>query len=95
MIKKDLEIEFKKFDRNIEDLEFPFLTIKICDSEKIINLPVQLLRKFSINYENIEGKRLKVEKRTGRKYTRYFIDLRQFNLPDYKEWEIKQLQEIK
>ena len=97
--KKDLmeiQAEIIKFERNIEDLHFPFVTLKIEDKERRVELPIQILQRFlSGNWENYIGKEILLEKRIARKYIRYFIDLRKFNFNDYKEWEIKQLQEVK
>ncbi len=84
------------FERNEENLHFPFITLKFENKERRIELPTQILRRF-LKGESEEwiGQEILIEKIIARKYIRYFIDLRRFNFDDYKEWEIKQLQEVK
>ena len=92
----EIKTQIIKIERNIEDLEFPFITIFFEGKEKVVELPVQILRRLlSGDYEKWVGQEILIEKRIARKYIRYFIDLKKFNFSDYKEWEIKQLQEYK
>ena len=78
-----------KVERDNEDLHFPFITFKNLGK---VNLPVQILRRF-LNGEmnNWVGQFLDIEERKGRKYVRYFVNLKEFNFDDYQEWEIKEL----
>ena len=72
------------------------MSIYYDDKERRVELPVQILRRFlKGSSEEWIGQEVLIEKRIARKYIRYFIDLRIFNFDDYKEWEIKQLQEVK
>ena len=94
-ISMEIKAQIIKRERNEEDLHFPFITLNFDGKERVVELPVQLLRRFLGDYDKWVGKELDIDKREARKYIRYFIDLRKFNFSDYKEWEIKQLQEVK
>jgi len=93
---RETQAKIIKFERNIEDLHFPFITLKFDNKEKKVELPIQILKRFlKGNPEDWIGQGLLIKKRIARKYIRYFIDLREFNFDDYKEWEIKQLKSCK
>ncbi len=96
MENKKIQAKIIKFERNIEDLKFPFITLKFEDKEKRIELPIKILQIIlkEFNYEDCKGKEIPIEKRIARKYIKYFIDLKRFNFSDYKEWEIVQLKEL-
>jgi len=85
-----------KFERNEEDLQYPFVIIEYEGKQKKINIPVKILTlvygvQETEDYINLP---LILKKKIGRKYIRYFFDLSSFKL-DIKEWEFKQLQEVK
>jgi len=89
------ELTIKNVERNEENLHFPKVITKEIGE---INLPVQAGKLF-LKGENCFdwiGQKLKVEKKIGRKYIRYYLNLRNFGFDDYKEWKLKKIKkEIK
>ena len=89
MNEEKIKLKITKFERNENNLHYP-----IVELENIGRVFVYIkVLSLSLNGESNSwiGQELEIIKRTKRKYIYYLIDLRQFNFPDLKEWELKKV----